>query len=75
VVSRDGQHLIALASDTATALAQAWAPCIHNYSQWAPKDAPPEKQRWHMIIYIMPNDPDMLLQRAAKDLPGAFERR
>ncbi len=73
VVSRDRQHLIALASYTSNAVAQAWAPCIHNFSEWAPKDAPPAERRWRMNVYIMPNDPDMLLERVAKDMPDAFK--
>jgi hypothetical protein len=73
VVSRDKKHLIAIASDTSKSLAQAWAPCIHNYPQWVPKDASPAQRRWRMNIYIMPNDPDTLLKRVAKDLPDAFK--
>ncbi len=71
VVSRDKQHLIAIASDTSNTLCQAWAPCIHNYPEWAPKDAPPEERRWRMNVYIMPNDPEALLERVAKDFPNA----
>ena len=73
VVSRDGKHLIAVASDNSQKLCQAWAPCIHNYPHWEPKDAPPAERRWRMNIYIMPNDPDMLLDRVAEDLPNAFK--
>ena len=73
VVSRDRKHLIAVASDTAQKLCQAWAPCIHNYPQWDPKDAPPAARRWRMNIYIMPNDPDLLLERIAEDLPDAIK--
>ena len=73
VVSRDRKHLIAMVSDTSNVLCQAWAPCIHNYPQWAPKDAPPAERRWRMNVYIMPNDPDVLLERVAKDMPDALK--
>ena len=72
VVSRDGKHQIAMVSDTANRLCQAWAPCIHNYPQWAPKDVPPGARRWRMNIYIMPNDSDLLLARVAQDMPDAL---
>ena len=70
VVSRDKQHLVAIGSDTSDAMAQAWVPCIHNFSQWAPEDALPDQQRWRWNVYIMPNDPDALRMRVARDFPG-----
>ncbi len=72
VVSRDKQHLIAIGSSTCDAVAQAWAPCIHNFSQWVPRDAPPEQQRWRWNVYVMPNDSDALRERVAEDFPGTF---
>ena len=71
VVSRDRKHLAALATDSAERLAQAWQQCLHNFWEWQPKDAPPERQYLRMKIYIMPNDPDMLLARVEKDFPNA----
>ena len=65
VISRDGKHQIAIASETSDKLCQAWAP----------KDAPPAARRWHMNIYIMPNDPDMLLERVTEELPNAVKRQ
>lgn len=73
VVSRDRKHLVALASDYSERLCQAWAPCIHNYPPWLPKDAPPDKRRWRMTLYVLPNDPDVLLQRMAADFPDALK--
>ena len=40
-VSRDGQYLAALASDSATVLAQAWHDCLHNNPPSLPADARP----------------------------------
>ena len=71
VVSRDRKHLAALATESAERLAQAWQQCLHNFWEWQPKDAPPEQQYLRMKIYIMPNDPDMLLARVEKDFPNA----
>jgi hypothetical protein len=71
VVSRDRKHLAALASDTSDRLCQAWAPCIHNYPPWLPKNAPPAERRWRITLYIMPNDPQALLEKVAEDFPGA----
>ncbi len=71
VVSRDGQHLAALANDTSGNLCQAWQQCLHNNPEWAPKDAPPAERRWRTKLYIMPNDPEALLERVAKDFPNA----
>ena len=74
VVSRDGKHLAALACDSSIGrLAQAWGPCIHNYPAWIPREAPPGDRRWRMNLYIMPNDPESLLERVAQDLPDAFK--
>ena len=74
VVSRDRKHLAALACDSSIGrLAQAWGPCIHNYPAWIPRDAPPADRRWRMNLYIMPNDPESLLERVAQDLPDALK--
>lgn len=73
VVSLDGKHLIALADDTSVKLCQAWAPCLHHYTLWAPQDVPPAERQQRINVYVMPNDPDLLLQRVAEDLPGAFK--
>ena len=73
VLSMDGKHLIALANDNADSMIQAWAPCLHNNPKWSPKDASPAQRRWRVNIYLMPNDPDMLLERVAEDLPGALK--
>lgn len=73
VVSLDGQHIIALADDSSDKLCQAWAPCLHHYTEWTPHDAPAGQRTQQLNIYMMPNDPDMLLQRVAEDLPEAFK--
>ena len=56
-----------------TACARRGAPAFNNNPAWTPKDAPPAQRRWQINIYIMPNDPDMLLRRVAGDLPDAFK--
>jgi dienelactone hydrolase len=71
-VSRDGKYLAALANDSASAMAQAWHDCMHNNPQWLPADAPPSRRVWRLKIYAMENDPDVLLERVARDFPGAM---
>jgi hypothetical protein len=73
VVSLDGEHMIAIADDTSDSLCQAWAPCLHHYTEWTPHDAPPAQRVQRINVYVMPNDPDMLLQRVAEDLPDAVK--
>jgi len=71
VVSRDGKYLTAIANGSADSMCQAWQQCLHNNPKWLPEDAPPEQRRWRVKIYIMPNDPDMLLKRVLRDFPEA----
>ncbi len=72
VVSRDGKYLAALANDSAGTMCQAWHDCEHNNPQWLPaKDG--NGKVWRLMIYAMQNDPDKLLQRAAKDFPNLLE--
>jgi len=68
-VSRDGKHLVALANGSADSLCNAWHDCLHNNPKWLPADAPPADQRWRLKVYLMPNDPDVLLARVAQDFP------
>jgi len=72
VASLDGKHLIALADDSSDKVCQAWAPCLHLATKWTPQSSPPAQRRWRINIYVMPNDPNMLIERVAKDLPDAF---
>jgi dienelactone hydrolase len=69
-VSRDNKHLVAIANDSATVMAQAWYSCFHNNSEWVPADAPPAKRVWRVKFYVMENNPDALLARVAKDFPN-----
>jgi len=71
-VSRDGQHLAALANSSASMVAQAWHDCLHNNPMWTPGDAPPADRRWRVKIYVMPNEPKALLNQVAKDFPVAM---
>ena len=73
-VSRDGRRLTALVSDTANNICQAWHDCLHNNAEWRPVDAPPTEQTRRVVIYYLPNDPDMLLERACKDFPFLRKR-
>jgi hypothetical protein len=43
---------------------------MHNNPPWLPADAPAHSRTWRVKIYVMENDPDALLARAAKDFPG-----
>ncbi|MFN0195778.1 MAG: hypothetical protein ACKVT0_03485 [Planctomycetaceae bacterium] len=73
IVSRDKKYLTAIANDTSDLMTQAWQECLHNNPKWSPADAPPEEQRWRVKIYIMPNDPDLLLERVGYDFPEALK--
>lgn len=75
VVSRDKKSLTAIANDTSDLMTQAWQECLHNNPKWSPATAPPEEQRWRVKIYIMPNDPKLLLERVAHDFPAAMKLR
>ena len=72
-VSRDGKHLVAIANGSADSLCNAWHDCLHNNPKWQPADAPPGQQRWRMKVYVMPNDPEALLARVAKDFPEGMK--
>ncbi|MEZ5275125.1 MAG: hypothetical protein R3F07_01940 [Opitutaceae bacterium] len=69
-VSRDGSFLIALADDSADLMCQAWHDCLHTRPKWLPVDAPAAEQAWTMRIYLMPNDPEALMDRVHEDFPG-----
>ena len=69
-VSRDGKYLAALANGTADVISNAWNDCLHNNAAWAPATAPMEDRRWRLKVYVMENDPDLLLERAQRDFPG-----
>ncbi len=71
VVSRDGKYLTAIANGSASGMIQAWQQCLHNNPTWLPRDAPSAERRWRVKIYVMPNDPEALLERVAKDFPNA----
>ena len=70
-VSRNKKHLAAIANASAGMLCNAWHDCLHNNPKWMPADAPPAEQRWRLTIYVMPNDPEALLDRVTKDFPQA----
>ncbi|GMW01698.1 MAG: hypothetical protein AMXMBFR84_28350 [Candidatus Hydrogenedentota bacterium] len=70
VVSRDTKYLAAIANDTADYMAQAWHDCMHNNPKWSPEGAPAGERRWRVGVYVMENDPQVLLKRIAKDFPG-----
>lgn len=69
-VSRDGRHLAALANDSATVMAQAWHDCLHNNAQWLPPDKPMAERTWRVKFYVLPNDPELLRRRVARDFPA-----
>jgi hypothetical protein len=67
-LSRDEEHLTAIACARPQALCQAWHDCMHNNPHWAEVDGQPE---WRLRIYAMANDPEALLGRVAVDFPDA----
>jgi len=68
-VSRDRKHLAAIATGSADTMCQAWHDCMHINSRWEPVGAPPSKQTWRLKIYLMLNDPALLLRKVAADFP------
>lgn len=72
VISRDREHLAAIANDTAEEMHQAWIDCLHNNAQWHPASAAFGDQTWRVRIYAMENDPDKLLGRVREHFPNAF---
>lgn len=66
-VTLDGRHIVALASDSAIEMIQAWHNCFHNYAQWQPTDAPLLKRTWRLKLYATQNDPAKLLERVKRD--------
>jgi len=72
-VSRDGRYSVALANGSADSLANAWHDCLHNNPLWEPAAAPAAEKRWQLKVYLMPNDPQALLERMARDFPEAMD--
>jgi hypothetical protein len=72
VVSKDGKHLAALASDPAVpmSMSQWWIDCLHNNPNWHPAAAPAERV-WRVKIYVLKNDSEALLVRVKTDFPSA----
>lgn len=68
-VSLDGAYLIALADDSADLMCQAWHDCLHTRPKWQPIDAPAGEQTWSMRIYLLPNEPEILMRRVREDFP------
>ncbi|MBT5532744.1 hypothetical protein HOK31_06750, partial [Candidatus Poribacteria bacterium] len=63
-VSRDEEHLTAIACAHPVALCQAWHDCMHNNPRW--EDVDNDRGRvWRLRIYAMGNDPAELLRRLA----------
>ncbi|HEY5552747.1 MAG TPA: PA14 domain-containing protein [Opitutaceae bacterium] len=62
-VSRDGKHLVAIASPSATSLCQAWHDCMHISSNW-------ESRTWRLKVYAMENDAAKLLEAFRRDFPA-----
>ena len=59
------------------AVAIAWVAMDENHRALAVERHGPTarwaQRRWQVNVYIMPNDPDMLLERVAEDLPDAVK--
>ena len=72
-VSLDESHLIALADDSADLMCQAWHDCLHTRPNWQPVGGFSGEQTWSMRIYLLPNDPDELMDRVREDFPAVDE--
>jgi hypothetical protein len=72
-VSRDGKYLTAIANESNSGMAQAWHDCMHNNPDWLPLDAGKSAGTWRLKIYLMKNDARGLIERIAKDFPGAMK--
>ena len=73
VVSIDGKHLVAVASESPWYMFQAWIDCVHDYARFLPADAPVAERTWRRKFYAMENNPDALLARVARDFPKAMK--
>ena len=67
IVSRDGRFIAALGNGSAKRMGQAWHDCEHNFAAWLPAAAAPVDRRWRTKCYLVPNDPESLVQRVARD--------
>jgi hypothetical protein len=67
-VSRDGKYLSAMTAGAENMMCQAWHDCMHNNARWLPTDGETGKS-WHVRIYVMQNDPDVLVARFKHDFP------
>lgn len=77
IVSRDRKYLAAIATEGNTNVCQAWHDCMHNNALWQ-CDESTGTQIWRWRLYMMPNDPEVLLARVGEDMPRALtpqERR
>lgn len=73
VASRDGKYLVALGNGSAETILQAYHDCLHNNAEWLPRNAPLARRTWRLKIYVMENDPEVLLRRVANDFPRRDE--
>jgi hypothetical protein len=71
VVSRDGRWLVAIANDNGASISQVWIDCLHNNPEW--RKAPDGAWQWRLKIYVMRNQPELLLDRVATDFPRLSE--
>jgi hypothetical protein len=73
-VSRDGKYLAALAAGNESVVSQAWHDCMHNNPGWMPAKEGSSKE-WRIRLYVMENDPDLLLERFKRDFPDVARWR
>lgn len=72
-VSRNGKYLAAAANDSGNFLTQAWLDCVHANPRWMPDNVPPDKRFLRVKLYVMENNPEVLLTRFTKDFPTAMK--
>ena len=69
IVSRDRNHLVAIANNASTTMCQAWHDCVHNNPRWLPPDKRIDERIWQVKLYVMKNDIETLLMKVKNDFP------
>jgi hypothetical protein len=72
VVSRDGRYLAAVAWPETWRMNQLWLCCVHPWPCLLTDDYDPatETRTSRGKLYVLPNDPALLLERFERDFPG-----
>lgn len=74
-VSRDGNHLMAVAGVSPAYMQQALFECLHCYARWLPEDVPVLERTWRRKIYAMENDADAMRATYDRDFGESSQTR